>query len=193
VGFETYVELLNEAIEDLKEGRGLDTETELEEEDHGVQVNLHLSTIIPEDYLPDIHERLVLYKRIASAGSREDIQHLREEMVDRFGKMPDSTHHLLEIAQLKLRARALGVDRLEAGPVGGRVVFSHRPRVGPEQLVQLLQTDPQTYGLHGDRELRIKADWADPEARIRGVRALLDQLEQGAEATPTTEAADQTH
>ncbi|SCY13843.1 transcription-repair coupling factor [Thiohalorhabdus denitrificans] len=188
VGFETYVELLNEAIEDLKAGRGVDVDTELEEEDHGIQVNLHLPTLIPEDYLPDVHERLVLYKRIASAPDRETLQALREEVVDRFGRLPDSTSHLLEVAQLKLQARSLGIERLEAGPVGGRVVFSHRPRVGPERLVSLLQEDPQRYALHGDRELRVKADWSESSARIEGVRQLLALLasDHAAPETPTT-------
>ncbi|HKJ70627.1 MAG TPA: transcription-repair coupling factor [Gammaproteobacteria bacterium] len=179
VGFETYVELLNEAIEDLKAGRGVEVESELEEEDHGTQVNLHLPTLIPEDYLPDVHERLVLYKRIASADSLAALQALHEEMVDRFGRLPESTAHLLEVAQLKLRARPLGIDRVEAGPVGGRVVFSPKPGVDPGRLVELLQTDPQKYALHGDRELRVKADWARTEDRIAGVRQLLDLLEHG--------------
>ncbi len=182
VGFETYLKLLNEAIADLKTGRGVEVETEMEEEDRGTRVNLHLSTLIPADYLPDVRERLVLYKRIASAATREELQSLREEMVDRFGRLPDSTHHLLEVAQLKLRARALGVERLEAGPVGGRVVFTHRPRVRAEHLVAILQTDPQRYGLHGDRELRVKAEWEDAEARIAGVRTLLGTLEEGSPA-----------
>jgi len=190
VGFETYVELLNEAIEDLKAGRGVDVATELEEEDHGVQVNLHLPTLIPEDYLPDVHERLVLYKRIASAADRESLQGLHEEMVDRFGRLPESTAHLMEVAQLKLRARSLGIERLEAGPVGGRVVFGHKPPIGPERLVELLQTDPQKYGLHGDRELRVKADWAQADDRIAGVRQLLDLLEHGPQATPAELAED---
>ena len=195
VGFETYVELLNEAIEDLKAGRGVEVETELEEEEHGTQVNLHLPTLIPEDYLPDVHERLVLYKRIASAADREALQGLREEMVDRFGRLPDSTHHLLEVAHLKLRARALGIERLEAGPVGGRVVFTHKPHVGPERLVALLQEDPQRYTLHGDRELRVKADWSDPAGRIEGVRHLLSLLTSDAPPAEgqTQPRAQQTH
>ena len=190
VGFETYVELLNEAIDDLKAGRGVDVETELEEEESGTQVNLHLPTLIPEDYLPDVHERLVLYKRIASAGSREDIQALNEEMVDRFGRLPESTANLLEVARLKLRARALGIERLEAGPVGGRVVFSHKPHIDPERLVELLQTDPQTYGLNGNRELRIKADWSRPADRVAGIGQVLDLLKSGPQAATAELAED---
>ncbi|MFB6261589.1 MAG: TRCF domain-containing protein, partial [Thiohalorhabdaceae bacterium] len=190
VGFETYVELLNEAIDDLKAGRGVDVETELEEEESGTQVNLHLPTLIPEDYLPDVHERLVLYKRIASAGSREDIQALNEEMVDRFGRLPESTANLLEVARLKLRARALGIERLEAGPVGGRVVFSHKPHIDPERLVELLQTDPQTYGLNGNRELRIKTDWSRPADRVAGIGQVLDLLESGPQAATAELAED---
>jgi transcription-repair coupling factor (superfamily II helicase) len=181
VGFETYMELLNEAIESLRRGEEVDVDAE-PEEDSGTQVNLNLSTLIPEDYLPDVHERLVLYKRIASAASDEDLNALHEEMVDRFGRLPETTQHLLQAARFKLRARALGIQRLEAGPAGGRVVFTQHPRVRPERLVELIQQEPGTYQLHGDRELRVKADWSDAQARTHGVAALLDTLDTEPEA-----------
>jgi transcription-repair coupling factor (superfamily II helicase) len=193
VGFETYVELLNEAIADLKEGRGVDVETDFEDEEQGPQVNLHMATMIPEDYLPDVHERLVLYKRIASAADLEALRGLREEIVDRFGRLPEATQHLLDAARLKVRARALGIQRLEAGPVGGRVVFSRRPAVPPERLVGLIQQEPDRFGLHGDRELRVQADWSDAAERIRGVETVLDRLEESEAAGTEAETAAESH
>ncbi len=191
VGFETYMELLNEAIQDLRSGREeIPEEEEAEPEDQGLPVNLHLATLIPEDYLPDIHERLVLYKRIASAGNREDLQALREEMVDRFGPLPEPPENLLAATRLKIRARSLGIRRGDAGPLGGRVVFGSRPRVSAEQLVGLLQEDPQRYGLNGDRELRIQADWSETEARTTGLHGLLDRLESGVSAAGAELAED---
>ncbi len=185
VGFETYMELLNEAIESIKSGRDIELDTTAEETNQGVQVNLHLTTIIPEDYLPDVHERLVLYKRIASAPDRESLEDLREEMVDRFGSLPQPTLHLLQGAQFKLRARHLGIERIDAGPRGGRILFSKHPQVDPERLVALLQTDPNQYSMHGENELRVTVDWQDPQARIEGVRHLLELLEGDTKAPDT--------
>ncbi|WP_255374853.1 TRCF domain-containing protein, partial [Oleiphilus sp. HI0079] len=104
VGFSLYMELLEQAVRSLQDGSELD----LEESMHGTEVNLRIPALIPEDYLPDVHARLVLYKRIASCRSYSELKDLQVEMIDRFGLLAEPTKNLLRQAELKLDAEKLG-------------------------------------------------------------------------------------
>ena len=90
---------------------------------HGAEVELHVPALIPDDYLPDVHARLTLYKRISSARDVDELRELQVEMIDRFGLLPDPAKHLFAIAELKLQATALGIRKLDLGDNGGRVQF----------------------------------------------------------------------
>ncbi|MFP4146613.1 MAG: transcription-repair coupling factor [Halorhodospira sp.] len=173
VGFTLYSQLLERAVKDLKAGREPAPEAELES---GVEVDLRLSALLPSDYLPDVHTRLVQYKRISSAKSAAELEELQVEMIDRFGLLPDAARNLFRISALKLRAASLGVRRLEAGPSGGTVHFGSQPRIDPAQLVVMVQQEPQKYRLDNQQRLHFSADLSDEETRFRGVEALLDQL-----------------
>jgi transcription-repair coupling factor (superfamily II helicase) len=173
IGFSLYTELLERAVAALKVGRQPALDRPL---DHGTEIELGIPALLPEDYLPDVHSRLVLYKRIASARDTEDLRELQVEMIDRFGLLPAPTKNLFEITELKLRAHPLGIRKIEAGPKGARLLFGETPNVDPGKLIAMIQSRPNTYRLDGGDKLRYIADLEAPELRIEKIHALLDTL-----------------
>ena len=135
-----------------------------------------MPALIPEDYLPDVHTRLTLYKRISSARDAEELRELQVEMIDRFGLLPDAAKHLFAIAELKLQATALGIRKLDLGDKGGRVQFVEKPNVDPMAVIQLIQGQPQLYPMDGPDKLRLKLELPDAAARLQAARGLLSVL-----------------
>jgi transcription-repair coupling factor (superfamily II helicase) len=173
VGFSLYSELLERAVEALKSGHSPDLERPLE---HGPEIDLKLAALLPADYMPDVHMRLILYKRIASAASEEELNELQVEMIDRFGLLPEPAKSLFRLALLKLKAAPLGVQRIEAGAQSGRIIFNAEPQIDPQAVIRLVQNQPRTYQLDGADKLRFNMDMPDREARIRAVGGLLERL-----------------
>ncbi|HEX7339619.1 MAG TPA: TRCF domain-containing protein, partial [Rhodanobacteraceae bacterium] len=130
----------------------------------------------PDDYLPDVHTRLTLYKRIASARDDDALRDLKIEMIDRFGLLPDPVKQLFAITELKLRATPLGIKKLEFGPSGGRVLFRAKPDIDAAALIGLIQKQPRIYKLEGQEKLRIMREWEEPAERIEAAHQLLTTL-----------------
>jgi transcription-repair coupling factor (superfamily II helicase) len=135
--------------------------------EHETEVELHLPALIPDDYLPDVHQRLTLYKRIASARNEDELRELQVEMIDRFGLLTDPTKQLFSLATLKLMATPLGVRKLDFGPNGGRVTFREKPDVDPMAIIKLVQQQPRVYKLDGQDKLRVILDLPGATERIR--------------------------
>jgi transcription-repair coupling factor (superfamily II helicase) len=173
IGFSLYTELLERAVAALKAGRQPELDRPL---DHGTEIELNIPALLPEDYLPDVHSRLVLYKRIASASNSEELRELQVEMIDRFGLLPEAAKNLFAITELKLRAHPLGIRKIEAGPKGARLLFEEAPNVDPGKLIALIQSRPNTYRLDGGDKLRYTADLEAPEKRVERMHDLLDTL-----------------
>ncbi|MGD8911779.1 MAG: transcription-repair coupling factor [Candidatus Thiodiazotropha sp.] len=173
IGFSLYTELLDRAVAALKAGRQPELDRPL---DHGTEIELNIPALLPEDYLPDVHSRLVLYKRIASAKDETELRDLQVEMIDRFGLLPQATKNLFEITTLKLRAHPLGVRKIEAGPKGARLLFDANPKLDPAKLIGLIQSRPNTYKMDGGDKLRYTADLEAPEGRVQKINGLLDTL-----------------
>ncbi len=169
VGYALYMDLLERAVAALKRGEIPDVDAPL---DQGTEVNLHLPALIPDDYLPDVNARLILYKRVAAAEGDGDLKDLKVEMIDRFGLLPPQVDNLFEVARLRLRAQALGIHAVEAGPDGGSIEFKESTPVDPARLVQLVQSDPRSYRLTGPNRLRFEQPLADLATR----RAFLENL-----------------
>jgi len=179
VGYGLYMQMLDRAVTAIREGRTPNIEAPL---DQGVEVSLNLPALIPDDYLHDVQQRLVMYKRIASAADEAELKELQVEMIDRFGLLPAPVKTLLRQTRLRQRAERLGIARLEAGPEKGRVIFSGQTAVDPLVLVQLIQQAPDRYRLDGADTLRFEASMAQEDARFEAVERLLETLNRKAEA-----------
>ena len=173
VGFTLYMEMLERAVKAIKQGKtpNLDQPLELSSE-----VNLHLSALIPDDYLPDVHNRLILYKRISNARNQEELDELQVEMIDRFGLLPEPVKTLFAVTSIKLDAELLGFRKIDAGSNGGRVEFSAETKIDPMRLVKMIQQQSKRFKLEGADKLRFVEDIKEPAARIAYVRELLLKL-----------------
>ncbi|MGH8041033.1 MAG: transcription-repair coupling factor [Rudaea sp.] len=173
IGFALYADLLDRAVRALKSGIVPDFDLVSE---HDAEVELHLPALIPDDYLADVHTRLTLYKRIASARDTDALRELQVEMIDRFGLLPDSVKNLFAIAALKLGANALGIRKLELGENGGRVRFQPDPPIEPMTIIRLIQMQPKTYALDGQDKLRIRMPLPGTAERLGAAQNLLRTL-----------------
>ena len=174
VGFTLYTEMLKQAVRDLKKGRQPDLDAPL-----GIttEIKLHSPALLPEDYCPDIHERLVLYKRLAVCETVQQINAIHEELVDRFGLPEQPVKTLIESHHLRLAAKELGIDAIDATSEAVTVTFGKRHRIDPTEIILLIQTDKK-YRLAGADKLKFTAQMEDVEARIKTVKSVLKILKE---------------
>jgi transcription-repair coupling factor (superfamily II helicase) len=173
IGFSLYMELLENAVEALKEGR----EPSLEDlTTSQTEVEMRMPALLPEDFIPDVNTRLSLYKRIASAKTEGELDELRVELIDRFGTLPDAARNLLQIAVLRLKAKELGIRRIEGNERGGFIEFGDKNRVDPGFLIGLLQKQPQVYRLDGPTKLKFMLDLTDRPKRLKFVGDMLSEF-----------------
>jgi transcription-repair coupling factor (superfamily II helicase) len=173
IGYNLYMELLERAVSALKSGKQADLERPM---DAGPEVELHVPVLIPEDYVPDVHLRLMLYKRIASTPSREELDELKVEMIDRFGPIPPFAQSLFRSTYLKLRAAALGIRKIDAGASSGYILFEEQNQIDPKRVLKLIQGKPKEYRLDGPLKLRFGHVARTEEALFTRVEELVDQL-----------------
>ena len=174
IGFGMYMDLLDRAVRALKAGRQPRLDRPL---DHGAEIDLHIPSLIPEDFLPDVHTRLIMYKRIASAEDKQQLRELQEEMIDRFGLLPEPIKNLFRMTELKLKANPLGVKKVDLGTTGGQMLFASETNIDPGKIVHLIQSQSQHYRLDGRNKLRISLDLPDADARFTALANLLDEIE----------------
>ncbi|MDT8449775.1 MAG: transcription-repair coupling factor [Wenzhouxiangellaceae bacterium] len=186
IGFQLYSDLLNRTVEALKAGVEPDFD---EPVDLASEVDLHATAMIPDDYLPDVHQRLVLYKRIAQARSEKALGELQVEMIDRFGLLPEPVRNLFTAAELRLKARALGIRKLEVGPAGGRVQFLPRPDIDMAELIRMIQKEAHTFTLPAQDRLRIHGEFESLDDRVGTAEDLLRRLTPGDRAVAGQPAA----
>ena len=173
IGFSLYMEMLEEAVQAIKEGKTPNLDKPLRQ---GADINLRIPALITEDYVRDVHSRLIAYKRIANAKDDDALFELRVELVDRFGSLPESTQNLFRLTSIKLRAQALGLAKVDAGPKGGRIEFGADTKVHPLTIVKLVQNQPQFYKLEGADKLRFQIESETAEARLHLTEEILDKL-----------------
>ncbi len=173
IGFTLYSDLLERAVRAMKEGRqpNLDKPLHL-----GTDIDLQVAALIPDDYIPDVHTRLVMYKRIASASMEQELRDLQVEMIDRFGLLPDAVKHLFIITALKLLAEPMDISKIEVGRQDGRILFGEDADINTKKLVELIQGQPDTYRFEGGNRLRFSGDFELDEQRFQVVKELLDVL-----------------
>ncbi|EMU3233654.1 transcription-repair coupling factor [Neisseria gonorrhoeae] len=173
VGFTLYTEMLKQAVRDLKKGRQPDLDAPL-----GIttEIKLHSPALLPEDYCPDIHERLVLYKRLAVCETVQKINAIHEELVDRFGLTEQPVKTLIESHHLRLAAKELGIDAIDATSEAVTVTFGKHHCIDPTGIILLIQTDKK-YRLAGADKLRFAAEMENIEVRINTVKTVLKTLQ----------------
>jgi transcription-repair coupling factor (superfamily II helicase) len=172
VGFTLYAELLARAVKAIRNGT-------LDDSPFGAsdcEVDLGTSALIPDDFIPDIHTRLSLYKRITEAADTDALYALQLETIDRFGSFPPAADALFTNARLRLLAERLGITRVRASARSVSLEFGERPDIDPIAIIRLVQSNPKTYRLEGQHKLHYAADLSQPEARAEAAESLLTLL-----------------
>lgn len=173
VGFSLFMDMLDRAVKSLKNGESPDVDITSPAQ---TDVNLRVPALIPEDYLGDVHSRLILYKRIASAKANSELKDLQVEMIDRFGLLPDATKNLFRQTELKLKAESLGINKIEANAKEGKIFFNSKTPVDPMKLIKLIQTKPDSYKLVGSDTLKFLATMNTAEERFQQTTLTLELL-----------------
>ncbi|WP_130537319.1 transcription-repair coupling factor [Thiomicrorhabdus indica] len=173
IGFTLYSEILERAVKALKSGKQPELSLSLET---GCEVDIGEPALIPETYLPDVHSRLVLYKRIAAAESEAELQELRIEIIDRFGLFPDYVQNLLELSKVKIWVNDLGFKKVDISDEMIRIQFGPQPKIDPGKLIPLIQSQPKQFDLKGQTELKFFDTMPTIDERMKAFKHLLQQI-----------------
>jgi len=177
VGFSLYMELLDRAVEAIKVGKELNIDNPIQA---GAEINLRIPALIPDDYMPDVHNRLIMYKRISAAKDQDDLKDLQVEMIDRFGLLPNQVKFLCRVTEMKFQLATLGIVKLDAGVAQGRIEFGAETSIDPYTMIRLVQTKPSSYKLDGANALKFIFDMPDAESRFATINNVLDLLSRPA-------------
>ena len=172
VGFNLFNDMLKQAVKSLKDGKEPYIDAPLAAV---AEINLHLPALLPEDYCADIHERLVLYKRLANCETAAELDGLHEELIDRFGLLPEAAQTLLAIHRLRLETRRYGIARLDVGPDSASIQFVPNPPIEPIKLIKLIQTRRE-FKLAGPDRVRIEKNSPGLEQRLGLVMEFLREI-----------------
>ncbi|MEW5879590.1 MAG: transcription-repair coupling factor [Pseudomonadota bacterium] len=174
VGFDLYTQMLNAAVRALRAGREPDLLAPLAAV---TEINLHTPALLPSDYVNDVHQRLSLYKKLASCNDEDGLAALQEELADRYGKLPEPARALIETHRLRLAAERIGVKKIDASSDAIVLTFVPNPPLDPARLIALLQRE-KAMRLAGQDKLRIDVKTPNLDARLRQLRAVFQALSQ---------------
>ena len=172
IGFNLYTSMLNAAVRALKEGKEPDLTQPL-----GVtsEINLHAPALLPDNYCSDVHERLTLYKRLANCDGEEELLLLQEELIDRFGELPDQARTLLETHRLRILAKPLGLAKIDATEAVIKLQFIPNPPIDPARIIQLVQQD-RRWKLAGPDRLVVARETTTLPERATAIREIISLL-----------------
>ncbi|MEZ5650586.1 MAG: transcription-repair coupling factor [Burkholderiaceae bacterium] len=174
VGFSLYTEMLEQAVQALRSGREPDMEAPLAST---TEIKLHVPALLPGDYCPDVRERLVLYKRLANCNEDDDLIRLREELIDRFGRLPEQAAALIETHRLRVLCTPLGVAKIDAAEALILIQFVSRPPIEPAAIIAFMQSRRDTR-LAGEDRLRIEVESRDLTQRVQRIREIIAALKR---------------
>ncbi|QDP01751.1 transcription-repair coupling factor [Thalassotalea sp. PS06] len=177
VGFTLYMEMLDQAIKALKNGKQPSLEDLNAKQ---TEVDLKLPALLPDDYIFDVSTRLSFYKRIASCDSDAELDDIQVELIDRFGLLPQSAKNIFHIAKLRLKAETIGITRIDAGPKGGSLEFAEHTQIDPMVIIGLIQKQPTVFKMDGANKLKFVKDTEDSKARFQLVQQLLTDFSASA-------------
>lgn len=173
IGFNLYHDLLKRTIDAMRSGRKINLDDPI---NHEVKIDSGLPSIIPETYIFDVHERLVLYKRIASCQNNKELKALQIEMIDRFGLLPDSTKNLFANTKLKLFSQKIGIDEISLYEDKAVIIFGRENTIEPIKIINLIQKQAKKYQLKGQNQLIVKEEMPENIRRIELIENLLKTL-----------------
>ncbi|NRQ41928.1 transcription-repair coupling factor [Rheinheimera sp. YQF-2] len=170
VGFSLYMDMLEQAVQALKNGREPSLDAMLSQQ---TEMELRIPALLPDSYIPDVNLRLSCYKKLASAQSSDELDEVQVELIDRFGLLPDAAKNLVALSEFKLQAQALGIRRIEANSKGGVVEFSEKTAVSPGYIIELIQKQSRVFKLEGGQKLRFSIVSNDGAERLSLIANML--------------------
>ena len=175
IGYSMYSSFLEQAISSIQRARKRKNGEKVDaiNVQDKVDINLNIPARFPSAYIPDVHLRLTMYKRIASALSNEQLEELQVETIDRFGLLPDAAKNLFQIAELKLRAAQSDVRVLEVGPSGGVIKFVENPDINIDQLMRAIASRPKEFRFTGAESIQVSRDMPEAEQRFKMIEDVL--------------------
>lgn len=186
IGYQLYTEMLNRAVKSLKSGKEPDLLSPLQAT---TDVNLGVPALLPEAYCPDVHERLSLYKRFAGTNDFSELMGLREELVDRFGDLPDQAKSFYETHRLRLEMAGFGIKKIDASSSSIQIQFIPNPPIDPLKIIQFIQSSKYIQ-LNGQDKLKVlpqkEHDFDKLEQRLEYIRKILRGLNESAMLTGST-------
>jgi transcription-repair coupling factor (superfamily II helicase) len=172
IGFSLYTELLERAVKSLKSGKEIALDSIVRDD---IEINLRIPALIPENYIPDVHTRLIFYKRLTSCQDAESTDELQVEMIDRFGLLPQALKNLFLITKMRFVAKNLGIQKIEISAEGGFLEFTDTPRLNTGYLLNLIQTKSRLFKLKGQKALYLTFPVPEEE-RVSMLQGLLGDL-----------------
>jgi transcription-repair coupling factor (superfamily II helicase) len=164
--------MLNEAVRSLKAGKEPDMSAPLATT---TEINLHVPALLPADFCGDVHERLSIYKRLANCQGQDKVDDIQEELIDRFGKLPEAVKSLIETHRLRIAAKAVGIIKIDAHAEAASLQFMEKPPIDPIRIITLIQKN-RHIKLAGQDKLRISASMPDLAARVLQVKQTIKLL-----------------
>lgn len=173
IGFQMYSDMLSEAVRALKAGKEPDLAAPMATM---TEINLHIPALLPSDFCGDVHERLSIYKRLANCQKADAVDELQEEMIDRFGKLPEPVKSLLETHRLRVAAKPLGIIKIDAHTEAATLQFEPQPPIDAMRIINLIQKNKHIK-LNGQDKLRITANMPDLSSRVAQIKSTLKALQ----------------
>ncbi|MFA2934090.1 transcription-repair coupling factor [Acinetobacter pittii] len=173
IGYSLYMEMLEKATKAIQQGKTPNFDAPLS---LTAEINLHIPALIPDEYLGDVHQRLLFYKRISNTDTQEKLDNIRMELIDRFGVPPQSVKHLFSVHQIRLKAEQLGITKIDINTQGGNIEFSPDTPVQAITIIQLMQKHPTYYRMEGGQRLKVMVQLEEQEKRVQFINDLLAKL-----------------
>ncbi|MFT4021507.1 MAG: transcription-repair coupling factor [Acinetobacter sp.] len=175
IGYSLYMEMLEKATKAIQQGKTPNFEAPLSLTS---EINLHMPALIPDDYLGDVHQRLLFYKRISNTNSEEKLANIRMELIDRFGVLPISVKQLFSVHELRLQAEQLGITKVDISQNGGYIEFSPDTPVQAISIIQMIQKQPTYFRMEGGQKLKLMVQLQEYDKRIQFMKDIFARLLQ---------------